>query len=258
MAPSPRTPIPGVTAALVTLYNLNLSVDYAATATHAQHLVEQGIGAVLVAGTTGEGRWLDASERSLLITAVRDALPSEVSVVAGISSGSGRAAALECRRAIDCGATGVICLSPRREAPERFYASIAELGQAEFVLAYHLPTESSPGLGVEQILRLPVNGVKDASGDANRMINHLTLSAMPLYVGAGLVGLARAAGCSGAVLALANIDPILCLEVWAGKIKRLPDLIRLHVDASKKFPIGLKNLMNDRFGTAVTSRWRPD
>jgi 4-hydroxy-tetrahydrodipicolinate synthase len=249
-------PIPGVTSALVTLFDDGLAVDYAATAALAGRLGEQGIGAVLVAGTTGEGALLDGDERSRLIEAVRAALPADVPVAAGVFAERGEEAALDARRALEAGADGVISLSSPIEEPERFYAAVAAASDGGFALAYHLPPERPLRLGVEDAASLPVDGLKDASGDANRMLRHLSATPMPLYVGAGLLGLARAAGCAGAVLALANVDPVLCLDVWAGELDRLPDLARLHVEASTDFPAGLKRLLGARLGTSTTVRRR--
>jgi 4-hydroxy-tetrahydrodipicolinate synthase len=249
-------PIPGVTVALATLFDDGLAVDYAATAALARRLVGEGIGALLVAGTTGEGSLLDGDERSRLVDAVRDAVPADVPIAAGVFAERGEDAALEARRALEAGAEGVISLSSRTEEPERFYAAVAASSAQGFLLAYHLPAERPLRLGVEEVARLPVAGLKDSSGDANRMLRHTAKVAMPLYVGAGLLGLARAAGCSGAVLALANVEPRLCLDVWAGELDRLPDLARLHVDASVDFPRGLKRLLGARLGTSATVRRR--
>jgi phospho-2-dehydro-3-deoxyheptonate aldolase len=54
----------GVGVALVTLFDRHGNLDAAATAAHAAHLVDEGIRAVLVAGTTGEAASLDAAERA--------------------------------------------------------------------------------------------------------------------------------------------------------------------------------------------------
>jgi 4-hydroxy-tetrahydrodipicolinate synthase len=247
-------PIPGVTAALATMYSSDLSVDYEATAGHAQFLVQEGIGSVLVAGTSGEGRWLSSNERAKLIAAVRRALPDTVPVVAGITCEAGETAGLDGRDAVHAGAAGVVCLSSGSEDPSSFYMRVTQLCPAEFLLAYHQPTETSPGLRVDQIAHLPVDGVKDASGDANRMATLLASDAKPLYVGAGLLGLAKAAGCAGAILAIANVDPRLCLRIWEGDLTLMPELIRLQASASTDFPLGLKTLMTARFGTSGMSR----
>ena len=50
----------GVAVALVTLFNEDQSLDAKATAEHAQRLVEIGVRAVVLTGTTGEASSLDA------------------------------------------------------------------------------------------------------------------------------------------------------------------------------------------------------
>ena len=61
----------GVGVALVTLFDDEGEIDAPATADHAARLVEAGVDAVVVAGTTGEAAALDADERSDLLVAVR-------------------------------------------------------------------------------------------------------------------------------------------------------------------------------------------
>ena len=67
-------PFTGVGVALVTLFDATGELDAEATARHAGHLVDRGVRAVLVAGSTGEAAALDADERSRLLVAVRDAV----------------------------------------------------------------------------------------------------------------------------------------------------------------------------------------
>jgi len=249
-------PIPGVTAALVTLFRDDLSVDYEATAALAGRLIEEGVDGVLVAGTTGEGRWLDARERVTLCAAVRRAVGDRAPVVAGVFGASGTEAAGEVEAALGAGADGVVALSPEHEPAALFYRALAEAsGDAGFVLAYHLPSERPPGLRTDEVPGLAVAGVKDASGDANRMARLVAGPAPPLYVGAALLGTARAAGCAGAILALAGLSPRLCLDVWEGDAERVPDLLALHVEASEAFPQGLKALLAARHGTSCVTRW---
>ncbi|MGH9084037.1 MAG: dihydrodipicolinate synthase family protein, partial [Acidimicrobiales bacterium] len=67
---SGATPIfSGVGVALVTLFDDEGEIDAPATADHAARLVERGVSAVLVAGSTGEASALDAEERSDLLIA---------------------------------------------------------------------------------------------------------------------------------------------------------------------------------------------
>ena len=74
----------GVGVALVTLFDEDGEIDVAATAAHAARLVEAGLQAVLVSGSTGEAPTLSAEERVLLLEGVRDAVPDDIPVLAAI------------------------------------------------------------------------------------------------------------------------------------------------------------------------------
>ena len=61
----------GVGVVLVTLFDDEGEIDAPATVDHAARLVDAGVAAVLVAGSTGEAATLDPEERSDLLVAVR-------------------------------------------------------------------------------------------------------------------------------------------------------------------------------------------
>src|SRR5207247_1452219 len=82
----PQPLFSGVGVALVTLFQDDGGLDAAATAGHAARLVELGIRAVVVAGTTGEASPLSPGARRERPRAVREALPpgSPVAVLASL------------------------------------------------------------------------------------------------------------------------------------------------------------------------------
>src|SRR3546814_13756317 len=82
----------GVGVALVTLFDEDGEIDSPATADHATRLVEAGIRAVLVAGTTGEAATLDSDEPSAPLLAVPYAVDGRVPGAAGTGSASTRTA----------------------------------------------------------------------------------------------------------------------------------------------------------------------
>jgi dihydrodipicolinate synthase/N-acetylneuraminate lyase len=61
--PKPQPVFTGVAVALVTFFDEHGQVDSATTARHALHLVERGVKAVVVAGSTGEASHLSMKER---------------------------------------------------------------------------------------------------------------------------------------------------------------------------------------------------
>jgi 4-hydroxy-tetrahydrodipicolinate synthase len=207
----------GVGVALVTLFDDEGEIDAPATADHAARLVEAGVAAVLVAGTTGEAAALDPEERSDLLLAVRNAVDGRVPVIAGTGAPSTRQAVVLSRRAEDDGADALLVLAPPQVADPRPYYERIAVSATVPVLAYHYPKVSSPGIPVDVLAQLPVAGIKDSSGDAERLIVEADELPTNVFTGSpALIQLAGSIGCAGAILGLANVDPEGCARAWAG------------------------------------------
>jgi 4-hydroxy-tetrahydrodipicolinate synthase len=246
----------GVGVALATLFDDAGEVDAKATAGHAATLVDLGVRAVVVAGSTGEAPTLTAEERIALLTEVRRAVPSGIPVLAGTGAPSRRQAVALTRSAVDHGADAVLVLSPPGSADLRgYYRAVAGAAGGLPVLAYHYPKASQPGIPVELLPALPVQGAKDSSGDPERLLAELDSFDGWLYVGASsLLTMAGALGCTGAILALANAEPERCVAAFAGDAGAQLELVEAHTAARRDFPHGLKALVADRFGASRAAR----
>jgi len=118
-------PFTGIGVALVTLFDDARAVDGAATADLAARLVDDGVRAVVVGGSTGEADALDDDERRRLLDAVRGRLDG-VTVLAGTGGGWAGQAAQRTAAARDGGADAALVLSPRRVPdPRPYYAEVA-------------------------------------------------------------------------------------------------------------------------------------
>src|SRR6266498_3882284 len=78
----------GVGVALATFFDEDAEIDARATADHASTLVELGLRAVVVAGSTGEAASLAPEERVALLEAVRAAVPARIPVLQGTGAPS--------------------------------------------------------------------------------------------------------------------------------------------------------------------------
>jgi 4-hydroxy-tetrahydrodipicolinate synthase len=253
---APHRPIfEGVGVALVTLFDDEGEIDAPATADHAARLVDAGVRAVLVAGTTGEAATLDAEERSDLLLAVRNAVDGQVPVIAGTGGPSARQAVLLSKRAEEDGADALLVLSPPGSVdPRPYYERVASAVDVP-VLAYHYPTMSQPGIPVDVLPELPVAGIKDSSGDAERLLLEADVAPGGVYTGSpALVHLAGASGCAGAILGLANVDPEGCLRAWTGDGAVQRTLINGHRGNALAGIAGLKRTMCQLWGTSPTTR----
>lgn len=246
----------GVGVALVTLFDTDERLDAPATAALAVQLVETGVRAVVVAGSTGEASALSREERAELVTAVRGAVPAHVPVIAGTGAPSARQACEFTADARDRGADAVLVLSPPRIGdPRPYFDRVADAAATTPVLAYHWPATSPPGIAVRDLGDLPITGCKDSTGDPERMLETLHIWDGALYTGSSAVlSFAGGVGCAGAILSLANAEPERCIAAFDGDAAAQRALTEAHLAARRAFPAGIKRLTNARFGTSTTAR----
>ncbi len=242
--------------ALLTLFADDGEIDAGATAALAARLVGAGVRAVVVAGTTGEASALTLDERCLLLDAVRSEVGGRAPVVAGTGAPSARQAVELSRAALDHGADALLVLSPpgaRDVSP--YYEAVAAVAGATPVLAYHFPAVSHPGIPVSALAGLPVAGVKDSSGDPARLCEELDVldgAGGHLYTGSSWVlSFAGRLGASGAILALANVEPERCVAAFGGD----DDAQRALTPANLRARAGeLKTMAAERWGTPTAAR----
>ena len=246
----------GVGVALLTIFDSSGAVDAGATAQLAARLVEHGVRAVLVAGSTGEPASLTPEERALLVGAVRAALPRQVVVLAGSGAPSALQAVHLTKVVLDAGADAVLALSPQQTSDaRRYYDLVAEAAAGAPVLAYHFPAVSAPGLPVAVLGELAVEGLKDSSGDVHRLYEEVEVFPGWLYSGsANLVLLAGALQCAGVILAIANLHPELSVRAFEGDANAQRQLVVAADQVSGPWPHRLKQAVSARFGTSVTAR----
>jgi 4-hydroxy-tetrahydrodipicolinate synthase len=246
----------GVGVALVTLFTEDGAVDPGPTGKLAADLVARGMRAVLVCGTTGEAATLSGPERAALILAVRAALPADVPVLAGTGAPSARQAAALTTSAVDAGADAVLAFPPPGSRDlAGYYAAVAAAAGDRPVLAYHFPLVSAPGIPVEALAGLPVTGVKDSSGDPDRLLDELAHYSGATYVGSSAVlALAGPMGAAGAILALANTEPERCVAAFAGDAGAQRALAGPHLAMKQGGPAALKSVLAGTHGTGPWTR----
>jgi 4-hydroxy-tetrahydrodipicolinate synthase len=245
-SPPGGLPLPsGVGVALVTMFSGPTEVDVVATVERARVCVSLGVTSVLVAGTTGEAFRLTAGDRVTLATAVKDALPG-VPVIVGTGNPS---SALGLETTAKVAAAGVadalLVLAPGDAEPGGFYAAALREACGAPVLAYHYPFVSPPGIETSVVPTLGVDGIKDSSGNTNRLAELVELG-VRVYVGSPTqLAVAGACGAAGALLAVANVAPTLCIAAWNGDMAAQRRLFAVHVRASADFPGYLKSVPPD-------------
>lgn len=247
----------GVAVALVTFFDEHGHIDYAATANHAAHLADKGVQAVVLAGTTGEAPHLSMKERLTLLDHVRRAVPERVPVILGTGNlAAGVSTPDLTRRAREHGAAGALVLSPHHGDVREFYGEVVAAAGDLPVIAYHYPAMSqTPGISIDDLKALKVAGLKDSTGDAERLLEELATFHKPIYVGSSaMVAYAGMLGCTGAILAAANLEPELCAQAFAGSVQAQKDLLSIHRIVSQKGVKGIKEELARRHGTSTACR----
>jgi 4-hydroxy-tetrahydrodipicolinate synthase len=247
---------PGVGVALVTLFHDDGALDAHATAELAGELVELGVHGVVVAGTTGEAAALDAVERVALLTAVRAEIGGRVPVIAGTGAPATETAVGFTRDAVAAGADALLVLSPPGvDDPRAYYDAVVDAAGALPVLGYHYPAVSAPGIRVSLLPELPIAGLKDSTGDRDRLVEELAVWRRPTYTGSsGILTFAGPVGAHGAILGLANVEPEGCIRAFGGDGEAEARILPAHEASRVRFPLGLKELVAKRFGTSTYTR----
>jgi len=256
LAPQDPVLFLGVGVALVTLFEDNGAVDVAATRDLAVELVGRGVKAILVAGTTGEAESLELDEREQLTRALRNAIPGEVPILVGTGAASARQAVTRTQSAVSSGADAVLVLSPPRTCdPRPYYEAVSRAAGKVPLLGYHFPAVSPPGIPVEMLNELPLEGCKDSSGDPARFLHEVQTFHGPLYLGSPtFLAMAKGLGATGALLAIANALPEQAIAAFEGDFEAQLKLGLAHKRATLSFPHGIKEMTSERFGTSRAAR----
>jgi 4-hydroxy-tetrahydrodipicolinate synthase len=246
----------GVGVALVTIFGDDGEIDPGATGKLARDLVAHGMEAVVVCGSTGEAATLTAPERVALIEAVRGAVRPGIPVIAGTGAPSARQAAALTWDAVQAGADAVLAFPPPGSRDlAGYFGAVAGAARGRPVLAYHFPRVSAPGVPVDALAALPVAGVKDSSGDPDRLLDELAHYPGATYVGSSAVlALAGPMGAAGAILALANVEPERCVAAFVGDARAQLDLADRHLGARRGGVAALKAVLAAERGTPAGTR----
>jgi len=189
------------------------------------HCIKLGVHGVVPCGTTGEFVNLTMEEKKRVIDIVIDEADGKVSVVAGTGA-SGTDQALEMTKyAKDAGADAALIVTPFYLKPTnrgiyQHYFTIASEVDLPIIL-YNIPQCTGVQLAWEMVEDLAqisnIVGLKDSSGQLGYILAVLEKVRDKINVMCGhdeVVVAALAAGCSGAILASANVIPDVWVQIY--------------------------------------------
>jgi 4-hydroxy-2-oxoglutarate aldolase len=201
--------------ALVTPFDENGDIDLEAHKRNLKKLSKAGIKGFLIAGSTGEGPYLEAGEREALLAAAREQLGKKKYLLCGVAAETTRQAKAMITEAA-AGANGVLVITPttlsrnRSRFIEDYYLELAESSPLPLLL-YSVPSVTAYELPEESVARLAehpnIVGMKDSGGHPVRMQRMLASVPEDFMIFTGstqAVTLALAAGAYGAITASTN------------------------------------------------------
>ncbi|MFL6559789.1 MAG: 4-hydroxy-tetrahydrodipicolinate synthase [Bacillus sp. (in: firmicutes)] len=166
-----------VLTAMVTPFDAYGDVDFNATKTLVDYLIDNGTDGIVVAGTTGESPTLTTDEKIALFKFVVDAARGRVPVIAGTGSNNTRASISLTKQAEEAGVDGIMLVAPYYNKPSQegmyqHFKAIAESTRLPIML-YNIPGRSMVNISAETIVRLSqienIVAVKEASGNLDAM-----------------------------------------------------------------------------------------
>jgi len=203
-------------------------VDLSAIGPNITRWMTAGLGGVVVLGTNGEAALLDDEEGDRVIEAARPHVPRDRVLLAGVGRESTRGTIAAAKRAAALGADAVLVRTPSfykahltATALAKHYTAIADASPVP-ILLYNYPAFTGVALSAELIGRLAqhanVIGIKETSTDGAQFVDMAAVVPDRFTILAGsapgaYTGLS--AGARGAILAVACVNPELCLELVA-------------------------------------------
>jgi 4-hydroxy-2-oxoglutarate aldolase len=178
-------------------------------------------------GSTGEFPLLSEAEKEGVLATAREHTPRSRLVIAGTGGESTAAAIRLTRRAADLGCDAAIVITPsyykgmmKPPALLRHYRTLADASPVP-VLLYNFPANTGINLEPDTVARLAehpnIRGIKDSSGNVPQAaeLMRLTPKTFQVFVGSPIAFLpALVIGAAGGILAIANLAPRECGEIW--------------------------------------------
>lgn len=172
---------------MVTPFDKHGELDLDAGRKLAAHLVNNGIDALVLAGTTGESPTTTVEEKLALLRAVKEEVGESARLIAGAGTNNTRTSCELAKASKDAGADALLVVTPYYSKPSQtgllaHFTAVAEATDLPICL-YDIPGRSGvpiAGATIAELAKLEtVQAVKDAKGDffeAAELIQHSGLA----------------------------------------------------------------------------------
>lgn len=205
----------GTFTALITPFNTDGTVDYAALKDLVRWQVENGVEGVSPVGTTGESPTLSVKEHLKVIEETVAAAAGRAKVIAGTGANSTEEAVALTREVKDMGVDASLQVTPYYNKPNaegmyRHFSRVADVGVP--IVLYNVPGRSGREIPVDVVARLAANpnvaAVKEAGGSVERVSAIRGLCDITVLSGDDSLALPMiSVGASGVVSVASNVIP---------------------------------------------------
>ncbi|MDT0403562.1 MULTISPECIES: 4-hydroxy-tetrahydrodipicolinate synthase [Streptomyces] len=216
MTPPPSAPLGRTLCAMITPFTPTGALDLDGAQRLADHLVTEGCDGLVLSGTTGESPTTTDAEKSSLVRAVREAIGTRATIVAGIGTPDTAHTTHLAREAEKAGADALLAVAPYYSRPpqdaiEAHFLTVADATALPLVL-YDIPSRTGVRIEPATILRLAdhprVTAVKDCSYDFLAAQKLMSRTDLAYYAGCDEHNLALySVGAAGCVSTVANVAP---------------------------------------------------
>ncbi len=233
-----KTIFTGAATAIVTPMN-EAGVDYDSFGKLIDWQIEQGIDAIVVAGTTGEASTLSDDEHKDVITYAVKKVNGRVPVIAGTGSNDTAYAIELTKHACEVGADGVLVVTPyynkaTQNGLVKMFTAIADASTVPVIL-YNVPSRTGCNIAPKTCAILAehpnIVAIKEASGNISQVaqIAALTQGKLDIYSGNDdQITPLMSLGGKGVISVLSNIMPKetsqMCKLFLEGKVQESADM----------------------------------
>lgn len=207
----------GAGVALITPFK-NGNIDFESFDNLCYELLERGVKAFVVLGTTGEPQSLTPREKAKLVSRAVCIAKGRIPVVAGVSKNSTAAGIIEADVYSSIGADGLLVITPycSKSTPDGLKEHYRRIKAASGlpIIAYNVPTRTGYDLDDEIAAELTeegaIQGIKQASASVNKAVDFIRRSDYKCSVYSGEDSLTvpfRSIGAVGSISVLALVMP---------------------------------------------------
>lgn len=235
--------------AMVTPFNADGSVNYAAGADFADWLLANGSDGLVVEGSTGEAATMDMDEKIKFMQTIVARVNGRAKIVAGAGTHCTASTIDLVKKMEACGVDGVLVVGPYYNKPtqEGYYQHFAAVAKATKlpIIVYNVPGRTGGNIAPETVARLAADfsnivAIKEAAGNVAQTaeLYRVLPEDFSIYSGDdGLILPFMSVGACGLISVLANVNGNLLQQLMQayseGRVKDAADLNKVMVPLAK-------------------------